>query len=185
MDGTRTFSTISKCLQPGERVIWQDVPDPWIAARQYAYPLIFMTVWTGGVSFGIWNIALKPNAPAFSVIVLCLFAGFGAFSWFRTLQALTACWTTVYALTDRRIIIAAGEANIQSFNAAALGDISRTGSGARGSLIFGSGTLQTAYRRRSRGFLADSGLYGIAEPARVEALIYKTLIMPQKEGKAI
>jgi hypothetical protein len=62
-----------------------------------------------------------------------------------------------------------GRGKHPKFQSAALGDISRTGSATR----------------RARGFLADSGLYGIAEPARVEVSIYKTLIMPQKEGKAI
>ncbi len=184
MNNARDFSTISKALQPGERVVWQGTPSAWIAARQFVYPLLFITFWMGFVLFGLWNVALKPQVePEFSglpIVMLCLFVAVGSYSWLQALRALMACWSTAYALTDRRIIISAGESNIVSFSAAALGDITRSGTEACGSLTFGS--AQNNYSRRSWNFRASNGLYGIAEPARVEALIYQTLIMPKREG---
>ena len=184
MNGARGFSNLSRALQPGERIVWQGTPDPWIAARQFAFPLLFMTLWTGGVLYGLWNLSHKPdvnpNGVGFPLIILSFFFAFGAYSWLQALRAVIACWTTGYALTDRRVIIAAGETAIQSFNTAALGDISRTGNDARGTLRFGS--VQNLYGRRSWNFGSSDDLYGIGEPARVEALIYQTLIMPKKEG---
>ena len=177
---------ISERLQPGERILWLGKPDPWSAARPQTFPLIFLTFWTAGILFAAWNVwhSAKPNQNLnFGLAVVGLMLFFGAHAWYRCLKAFMSCWHTSYALTDRRIIIAAGS-DTQSLTAAALGDISRTGDATRGTLIFGTGGLASFYGRRSWGSGYANGLYGIENPVRVEALIYETLIRPKKKGEA-
>jgi hypothetical protein len=180
-------ASISDCLQPGEKIIWLDKPDPWTAARQMAFPLVFITFWTAFVLFAAWrffSFSKQSQDPNFGLIVIAVLLSFGAFSWYKYVRALLNCWATVYALTDRRIIIASG-GDTQSFTAAALGDLSRTGDARRGSLIFGNSALSALYGQRSWAFgYPMNGLYGIENPGRVEALIYETLIMPKEKGTA-
>jgi hypothetical protein len=187
VDGRQAFSLISQQLHPGERIIWHGTPTPLIAAREQAFQLVFMTIWTGAVLFGLWNLVVGPkansSAPFPALLVLGVMITVGTTSWIRTLRSFTACWNTAYGLTDRRIIIAVGEGATQSFTAAALGNLSRTGSKKRGSLTFGSSAYPD-YGRPFRWFGLGNGLYGISDPVRVEALVYQTLIMPQREGAA-
>ena len=187
MNDCEALSIISQRLQPGERILWHGKPDPWAAAREQLFMLLFMTVWTGGVLFGFWNVVFgakaNPNAPLPALLVLGLMIVFGTRAWVKALTALTDCWRTAYAVTDRRILITAGE-DTKSFTAAALGDLSRTGNEQQGSLIFGAGSLGAGYGRRPFGFGYGFGLYGIPDPAGVEALIYRTLIMPHNQGAA-
>src|SRR5262249_39325955 len=156
----------------GERIVWHGVPAPWVAARRMIFLLVFLTVWTGGVLFGLWNLALtqgtKPNAPLFSLIVLGVMVVFGGVSWLRALRSFAGCWQTAYALTDRRIIIAVGESgDTQSFTAAGLGDISRTGDEQRGSLTFGGNAPNPRFGRGTWLDAYSNGFYGISDPARV------------------
>jgi hypothetical protein len=167
-------------LQPGEKIVWTGKPDPWWAANRRIFPLAFMTLWTGGILFAAWHAFFYPTKPKDGVDVLIIMIAFGAFGWYRAFRLLLACWATSYALTDRRLIIAERR-DTQSFTAAALGIMTRTGDARRGSLMFDASNTPS-YSRRS--FFYAPGLYGIADPARVEALIYKTLIMPNKEGVA-
>ena len=41
VNSARNFSPISKALRPGEKIVWQGTPSPWIAARR---SLLFMTI---------------------------------------------------------------------------------------------------------------------------------------------
>ncbi len=182
MDSTEAFSTIAKSLQPGEKIIWQGTPAPWIAARRFVYPLIFIPLWAAGIF--LWFQMIWKTDPRWdggvSLLALGTLVAMAAYSWWEALRTVIAYWKTAYTLTDRRVIIAA-DGNIQSFNAATLGDISRTGSGSRGSLTFGSATAYSGLR--SWNLRLRNGLYGISDPAQVEALIYQTLNLPQRERK--
>ena len=176
---TPGFLIVSKLLQPGERVIWQGEPDPWVACRRLIPALLFMSLWTGGVLFAAWNLVFPakpaPNAT-FGLVVVGAMLVFGGASWFRALKSFFDCWNTIYVLTGRRLMITAG-GDTRSFTGAALSDLSRTGGEDRGSIRFGGGNI--AYGRRSWSLDAFDGLYGIENPAGVEALIYQTLIMPK------
>jgi len=176
------FLIVSKLLQPGERIIWQSQPNPWVAARQVLPTLLFMTFWTGGVLFGAWNLMFSPRANtnvSFGLVVISVMVIFGGASWFRTLKSFFRCWDTIYVLTDRRLVIAAGR-DTRSFTGVALGDLSRTGGDERGSIrLSGINAGYSGYARRYWGLDASDGLYGIQNPAGVEALIYQTLIMPK------
>jgi hypothetical protein len=188
MEDRRALSIISKRLQPGERIVWLGTPSPWVAARAQVYQLIFITIWTGGVLFALWNLVFKESAnpsgglPALAILGFLVTAG--AVFWVRAVSSFADCWRTAYALTDRRIIIAAGEGSrTQSFTAAALGDITRTGNEQRGSIIFGNDPFYSGHR--FRGFGQGNGLYGISDPARVEGQIYRTLVTPNRQGPAV
>ena len=187
MNDCEALSIISQRLQPGERILWHGKPDPWVAAREHVFTLLFMTIWTGGVLFGLWNMSYgtqaKPNGGLFALAILGFMVAIGIKGWITALTSFTGCWRTAYAVTDRRVLITAGD-DTKSFSGAALGDLSRTGNELQGSLIFGAGVLGSGYGRRSFGSGYSSGFYGIPDPAGVEALIYRTLIMPHKEGAA-
>lgn len=165
--------------------MWHGKPNPWIAARQYMYTLLFMTVWTGGVLFGAWNMLLGPkananlNAPLPALFILGFMVMVGAGLWIKALRSFSGCWRTAYAVTDRRVVVVADGEAARSLSGGALGDISRAGGERQGSLIFGP---VSGAGRYSPG--TNTGFYGIPDPARVEALIYKTLIVPHKGGAA-
>jgi hypothetical protein len=176
---------VSGQLQPGEKIIWAGKPDPWTAASPRIFPLAFLTLWTGVVLSAAWHVYYEPKpsqSGGFGFIIVVPMIGIGAFGLYRALRALLDCWSTAYALTDRRLIIATG-GRTQSFTAAALGELSRTGDAQRGSLVFGgpNGRFDNFWGRNSGDAFHANGLYGIADPIRVEALIYKTLIMRKKE----
>ena len=169
-----SHALFSSRLQPGEKIVWTGKPDPWLAAIGRIYPATFMTLWIGAILFiasqAFFSPAKPTNAAAVFLIVMIVS---GAFGWYKAFRSLLACWAISYALTDRQLIIAE-RGDTQSFTAAALGIMTRTGDARRGSLIFNAANTPSY----SRGFVPAPGLYGIADPARVEALIYKTLIMP-------
>lgn len=173
------FTVVASLLQPGERIVWQGKPDPWAASRRVVPLFLFMSVWTGGILFAGWNLIYsnKPNANAnFGLVVISGMLLIGGVSWFRALKSIFDCWNTIYVLTDRRLMITTGR-DTRSFTGAALGDLSRTGGEARGSIRLNASNA--TYGRRTWDLDVFDGLYGIENPAGVEALIYQTLIMPR------
>ncbi len=142
-----------------------------------------MTLWTGLVVRSLpaailatkvsdWN-SLKPG-----VFMAVLFSFFGVAGWLWAAKKIADCWRTAYGLTNRRVIIAAGiDGPANSYSAAALSGLVRTGDDCQGSILFDFGS-----RGRS-GYGYNAGLYGIRNPARVEALIYETLL-ENKKGAA-
>jgi hypothetical protein len=142
-----------------------------------------MTFWTGGVLYAAFNAYKKipnPSLPTLSgpLAVPVVFAVIGAAAWLWNAKKIANCWRTAYGLTDRRVIIAVGrDGPCQSFGPAALADIERTGNEASGSLRFDRDRLR-------RGYGYSPGLFGIREPARVEALIYEHILNGNKKGAA-
>lgn len=140
-----------------------------------------MTVWTAGVLSPFWGrlwFTTNVNRPAMppATIWIAIFAITGVALWFVTLKSFIDGWRTAYGLTNQRVIVAVGEnGSTQSYVGEALSSMERSGSDAKGSLRFDFGR-----RGRSSGY--RGGFYGIKNPARVESLIYQTLIMPQKGG---
>jgi hypothetical protein len=184
LDNNEALTLITGRLQPGERLIWYGVPSPWRAAAPYLFPLAFMTFWTGGVLYAASNAYAKIPNPSLRdllgpLAVPVLFGVIGAAAWLWNAKKIADCWRTAYGLTDRRVIIAVGrDGPCQSFGPAALADIERTGNEASGNLRFDRDRL-----RRGYGF--SPGLFGIPGPARVEALIYETLLRKDEKGASI
>jgi hypothetical protein len=183
LDSNEALANISRQLQPGERLIWHGVPNPWRAAVPHLYPLAFMTFWTGGVFFVAAKALAKGPDPSTQTLfgplaVPVLFFLGGAAMWLWTAKKITDGWRTAYGLTNRRVIVTVGtNGSTKSYSAAALSGMKRTGDEFQGSILFDSGP-------RARGFGYDhAGLYGVENPARVEALIYETLL-PTEKGAA-
>jgi hypothetical protein len=184
VDDNRALSIIMQRLQPGERLIWHGLPTPWRAAIPHLGILGFMTVWTGFALFTLLLIPGQASAtdPPPTVVLLAIpliFCAVGTATWLWTLKKIADCWRTAYGLTDRRIIIAVGESgSTDSYTGGAIESLKRLGDNRRGTLLFD-------YRTKGRGYGHNAAFHGIDEPARVEALIYKTLLLKETKGAAI
>ncbi len=184
MDGNDALNIVTCRLQPGDRLIWHGVPTPWRAAIPYLFPLAFITVWTGFAFFMVSQVAgrgsiidAQQNFPASTIPVL--FCILGCAIWFWIFRRIADCWRTAYALTDRRMIIAAGKnGSTKSLAPLALSDLVRKGDATSGTLLFGHQTFNRPFGYGS--YDIGRGFFGIRDPARVEALIYETLLNPNK-----
>lgn len=182
MNENESLSIITRRLQPGETLVWYGAPSPMRAARQHLGMLAFMTIWTGLVvrSLPISLRAIqatdwKSVNPA--VFLPVLFSLFGAAGWLWAAKKVVDCWRTACGLTNRWVIVAVGvDGPVKSYSAAALSGLVRTGDSYQGSILFD-------YGQRSRSYGYNAGLYGIRDPARVETLVYETLL-GNKKGAA-
>lgn len=95
-------------LPPGERILWQGGPDPWVFART-----ALKTRWIAAyfVAFAIYGMAqgsLAGAAMTLATGLVCL-GMLGLFAW-------GVARTTVYTLTDRRLVLRIGVALNVCFN---------------------------------------------------------------------
>jgi hypothetical protein len=170
MEDTGAQSIIMQRLQAGETLIWYGTPSPWRAAAPHLGVLAFMTLWTGLAVRGVQN-AKDPG-------VASLFCIAGAATCVWVLKKILDCWRIAYGLTNRHVIVATGyDGPTESYGAAALSDMVRTGDPCWGSIKFN-------YGRKGEGTGYKAGLHGIRDPARVEALIYETLLGNKKGAGA-
>lgn len=177
---TEALSIITQRLQPGETLVWYGVPRPLSAAADYFLPLAFLTLGIIAVARGLtaanasdWH---SPNPGVLTVLLFLL----GLWLW--TGKKAADCWRTAYGLTNLRIIIAIGaNGPAASYDAAALADMRRTGNEFDGSILFDYGWLPLWRCSGLRGY--RSGLYGMRNPGRVEALIYE-ILLDSKKGAA-
>jgi uncharacterized protein YvpB len=93
--------------------------------------------------------------------------------------ALFNSWFTIYALTNRRLIIEAPLAQLQSITGEDISAITRSGSDDKGTVMIATTTsgqraVEQVWKTKPR--LKYSGLYGIRNPGEVEALISTTLL---------
>lgn len=175
MDADRARSIITSRLQPGEKLIWYDSPGPWRAAARHLAGFAFITAWLGFVAAALatkrsWQPDWSSGWLDVAVLIPLFMALLGAVFWLTSLREIYRCWHTAYGLTDRRVIIAVGDKGpTQSFGADAFATMARKGDDDAGHLLFDYGP-----RGRSTGF--RHGLFGIAEPRRVEAAIVQYLL---------
>ena len=158
-------------LEPGERLIWSERPSSWRYAAHYLPQLIMGCVFAALASWQVfwkdWEILL---ALRFDDLASMLHFGLwfallivGVRSIFTGLRALISCRNVVYALTDRRLIVAEDRQKPQSFSAKAFEKMRRTG-GRRGTIWFdyGSDGDSSSYRH---------ALFGIPDAEGVEQLL--------------
>jgi hypothetical protein len=174
VDAERARSIIQSRLQPGEQLVWYDSPGPWRAAARHLTSFAFITAWLGFVAalFAAkrsWQPDWWHGWMDMAVLIPALLILIGLFFWLVSLRDIFRCWHTAYGLTDRRVIIAVGQKGpTQSFGPDAFTKTAHKGDD-RGHVLFDYGR-----RGRSMGF--RHGLFGIAEPRRVEAAIKRHLI---------
>jgi hypothetical protein len=104
-----------------------------------------------------------------------------------TLKKVLYCWRTAYGLTDRRVIIVAGDRGAtRSYEASAFNRIERSGDHTYGTIRFDLGRSwggrMDDFAALWRGGHWRAGLYGIKNPAYVEAEINKTLLLHREKG---
>lgn len=177
-----TCEVMAERLEPGERVIWSTRPNPWTAAGRFAFPLIFLPAVVGFILHSALKSLAhpKPNTlhPALILAILSWFVFTGLFFWWRALILVRRCWATAYALTNRRVLVVAGNETL-SYGPAELTDIWRSGGKEHGSLNFWG----RAWRAKQVWARYPHGLFGIDEPDSVKALIQETLVKPYIKGK--
>jgi hypothetical protein len=164
---------IRRKLEPGEQILWCARARPWVAARQPLFMIAFAILLAA-------FIIVIPAAPVGNVggkgfigLCMCLYLIV------RGVLGLINCIFTIYALTDRRLIIEAPLAPLHSLTGDGILSLSRFGSDARGTVMiayrvppFTAHEYMMNTRLRPRYF----GLYGIQAPAKVETLIRETLL---------
>lgn len=166
---------IERALSPRERVVWRARPQAWRLALGKLFLVFFALCWSGfswsilGFTIFGWVTGQPMNAPPAPVLcILLLFSVLGAFFVYSAVDDLLASWSTYYALTDRRVIVAAG-GSVTSYERSAFALAAVEGGPKTGTIAFAWGPAG----RSSVGFCA--WLVGVPDPHRVLALIRETL----------
>jgi hypothetical protein len=104
-------------VPPGEQILWQGAPDPWLLARhalhlrKFAVYFALLVIWRIVTAF---SDGLSPGAATFAIassLVLSL-AALGLIAGLAWLMSRT----TVYTITNRRVVMRFGVALPLSFN---------------------------------------------------------------------
>ena len=165
-------------LDTGERLLWVGRPDSKRMALQTIGSFVFGIAWTAFAIHFIWN-WLKPfpgqpfnfrydwDLPM--LIFMVPFVGLGFAMLLAPLSTYLKALRTVYAITDRRIliIVAGASRSIQSYSERDMGHIVRVErANGTGDLFFAQGTSE------GKG---DGKFVGIPEARSVEALLEDVL----------
>jgi hypothetical protein len=181
-------------LEQGESLLWAGQPDPKQMGKQSAPIMIFGVFWTAFSVFWMWGATTPlrmPNSNNPNNAMLFMFPIFGLPFVLIGIGMLTSpLWaaknarTTVYAVTNRRILVirAASTRSVKSFQAADIGDLEYTEQGdGSGTLTFGQHTYQTS--KGGTGVRRDQFI-GIPRVREVERLLRDTFQGGQGVGPA-
>jgi hypothetical protein len=190
-----------KQLDSGERLLWSGSPRPGGMALA-ALPLTFMgVVFTGFAAFWIasaMNVSSGSSGDGFPGAIFPLFGvpflviGFGML--LGPVWAYRSAKNTVYAVTDKRVLIITGTktVGVRSFAPEDIGEIVRVeAQDGSGTLKFGIGTIGSPGMLVTAGAMSTAnamsarrssrfamGLFvGIPEVRRVEQLIRENLLL--------
>jgi hypothetical protein len=172
-------------LAPGENLLWADRPDPSQQGSQYLPVVLFGTVWTAFSLFWIWGASepMRTHAqvvsPSFDLFPLFglpfVLIGIGMLT--SPYWAAQKAKSTVYAITDRRILIIQCVKNrtVRSIQPADIGELQRTEKAdGSGTLIFGKNTYQSQGNSSQSPSLTDR-FVGVRNIRMVEDLIRDNL----------
>ncbi len=188
MNEVQARNQVVSRLQPGEKLVWSATPSPWGAAARGPFLMLLFALFFFGFSIfwilGAYTATPKTahaQAPYFFLFGVP-FVAVGIYQILASFKSIVDCWRTAYGLTDRRVIIATGaRGKTQSLWPNSLGQIDRSGDDRRGTITFAGAASELADRR---GWKPKPAFAGIAEPRKVEALIYSHLLTQNREGTA-
>lgn len=171
------MTTLQNELDAGETLLWQGAPDParlaqrnlWQAAFGGCFTC-FALFWMGGAFFissmiaGATGWRLLSAFPLFGLIFLVV--GLGLL--FSPLTAMKRGSSTVYAVTDRRLIVLES-GKVLSYSPSDLQTLERRDTpDGRGDLVF---QRRTSYSSEGHSSVREIGFFGIPNPREVERLV--------------
>ncbi len=190
MDQMQVEQTAQGQLDSGERLLWSGTPDAAGVALGALPAALFGVPFFAFAAFWIWGAYTATHArhtagpfvffPLFGVPFLLV--GLGVLT--SPLWAWLTALKTVYAVTDRRVMIITGTGMrmVQSYGPADLGDLTHVErADGRGSLSFGAGVWNVGapgglVRMNSASRLNRVTLVGIPNVREVEHLIRENLM---------
>jgi len=158
-------------LDPEETVIWIGRPGALALAAKQAFGGAVLLVWTGLATFGLL-ISLASDDAGLLVLVPAAFVAIGVLLFTRLVRDAAAAWWTVYAITDRRILVlqTAPFTKVMSWTPRQITSIERRDSGAgRGDVVF----HQTLHPGTESSVLLASAFVDVAGVREVEKLVRK------------
>jgi hypothetical protein len=181
--GSIALGIAGKELAPGEKLVWADRPRPGALARRasagflFAIPFTaFAVAWVAGAYTATQHAhPIGPDSvfPLFGLI----FVGAGVFMLLSPLRAMAKARSTIYAITNERLLIIEGgrTRRVTSFTAADIQQIERTErADGSGDVVFRRELPPT--RRNSISFNGNwnatkIGFFGVSDVRRVEAAV--------------
>lgn len=178
-------STIQPELDAGEPLLWAGRPNAARAAGKNWGGFIIGAIVTAFAVFwmaGAWSISRQvsrsslPGSGFSSVFPLfgLIFVAAGVYAMLSPFLAYNSSSNSVYAVTDRRIIIiekSAGGSKVQNYAAQDISRIERRDAGEIGDVIFARELMRGS---KGRSWEKDIGFIGIADARAVEKLIRET-----------
>tara|TARA_R110000868_G_scaffold120773_1_gene320567 strand:- start:3091 stop:3675 length:585 start_codon:yes stop_codon:yes gene_type:complete len=169
-------------LESGERILWTGRPDARaLGWHRGGVQMLMMIPWLGFVAVWTWVATfVMPPEVSFGQFGLALGGIFVIVGTYYLIQAVLIVFgpsTTLYALTDQRVIISDGPRKATSHPPHALLALTRRGSDERGDLLFARGGWQHTGKYMS--WVVAPGLIGIDNPRQVEGLIRQHLLTDQ------
>ncbi len=174
---------IQRELDAGENLLWSGAPDPARAATRSIAPAIigvfvtgFALFWMAGAHFVTSSVPANfgpPGAKLFPLFgLIFVFAGLALIA--SPFLGFAKATTTIYAVTDRRLLIVAGS-DVRSFLPRDIQSVERRGD-TTGDIIFARRLRSRDHDGHSHNYEEEIGFFGIQNPREVERLIRAHLI---------
>lgn len=172
-------------LRDGEKLIWADRPAPVALSKRTIVPFLFAIPFTAFACFWIWGASQGFGRSAIGSVFPFFglpFVGVGLWMLTSPLRAAKSARSTVYAITDQRLVIVSGgrSRSVQSFGPQDITKVERNEhDNGLGDVIFGEEITWRRMRNRfGRGFtdnsfVEDIGFFGIADAREVEAAVVR------------
>jgi len=178
------LSIAEKELAPGEKVVWADRPRPGALARRegprflMGLPFtLFALVWMAGAFSATQKASHDAGPFVFFPLFGLIFVAVGGFMLLSPLRAMAKARSTIYAITNERLLIIEGgrTRRVTSFTAGDIQQIERTErADGSGDVVFRRELPPT--RRNSISFNGNwsatrIGFFGVSDVRRVEAAV--------------
>ena len=181
-------------LMPDEDLMWAGQPDPLRLALtpRHLWPALMGLLWLGFIAlfFGGFGFFRFSGFGGMFTLIPLIFLGVGLWQVAHPLVEYLKANSTVYAVTNRRAIIASGlfARSVQSYSPTQMQFIDTR--------VHGSGTGDIIFRREERPrrvvtvtnfgysgryYTAETGFFGVRNPREVEALMLDLFMTTRDE----